>query len=131
VELSGTPLLRGLVNKVLLVCLYSLQAFVPQAFRRPWSYPELVALSFFAEDATIHEVLFTVLKWLEEGRDRQRGDDTSEPGFLLLGDGKEKLLCHFVDDHEYSSVTFGRGSYDARERQPGDPAADGGTRWTP
>jgi hypothetical protein len=125
VELPGTPLLRGLVNKVLLVCLLSLHALLPEAFRRPWSYPELVALSFFAEDATIHEVLYTVLKRLEEGRDRQRGDDTSEPGFLLLGDGKEKLLCHFVDEYKYSSVMFGCGSYDAGERPTWRP----GRRW--
>jgi hypothetical protein len=35
----------------------SLQPFVPEAFRWPWSYPDLVALPFFAEDVTIHEVL--------------------------------------------------------------------------
>jgi FMN phosphatase YigB (HAD superfamily) len=33
----------------------------PEAYRRPLSYLELVALSFFAEDATIHEVLYAVL----------------------------------------------------------------------
>jgi hypothetical protein len=38
-----------------------LQAFVPEAFRWPWSYPELVALSFFAEDVTIHELLYALL----------------------------------------------------------------------
>jgi hypothetical protein len=37
-----------------------LQAFVPEAFRWTWSYPELVALSFFAEDVTIHEALCAV-----------------------------------------------------------------------
>jgi hypothetical protein len=34
---------------------------VPDAFRWSWSYPELVALSFFAEDVTIHELLYALL----------------------------------------------------------------------
>jgi hypothetical protein len=31
-------------------------------------------------------MLYAVLQRLEQGRDRQRGDDNSQPGFLLLGD---------------------------------------------
>jgi hypothetical protein len=71
-------------------------------FRNLWSYPELIALSFFAENATIHEVLYTVLQGFGQRCDHQRGDDHTQPGLLLLGYGKEEFLCHLVDDHEYA-----------------------------
>jgi hypothetical protein len=57
------------VNMALQVCLLSLRAFVPEAFRCPWRGPELAALSFFAEDATIDEVLYAMLQGFGEGRD--------------------------------------------------------------
>jgi hypothetical protein len=74
----------------------------PETFRYPWSYPELFALSFLAEDATIHEVLYAMLQGFGQRCDHQRGDDHTQPGFLLLGYGKEEFLCHLVNDHEYA-----------------------------
>jgi hypothetical protein len=59
-ELRRIPLLRTRVNKGASDLPAPLQAFVPEAFRWTWSYPELVALSFFAEDVTIHEALCAV-----------------------------------------------------------------------
>jgi hypothetical protein len=41
---------------------------VPETFRYLWSYPELTALSFFAEDATIHEVLYAMLQGFGQRR---------------------------------------------------------------
>jgi hypothetical protein len=49
-----------------------LQAIVPETLRYLWSYPELIALSFFAEDATIHEVLYAMLQGFGQRSDHQR-----------------------------------------------------------
>ena len=59
-------------------------------------------VGFFAEDATIHEVLYAVLQGSGQRRDHQRGDDHTQPGLLLLGYGKEEFLRHLVDDHQYA-----------------------------
>ena len=56
-----------------------------------------MAATFYAEDATIDEALYAVFQGLEQGCDRQRGDDHTQPGPLLPGEGKEEFLCYLID----------------------------------
>jgi hypothetical protein len=53
----------------------------------------------------IHEVLYAALEGLEQGHDRQRGDDHTQPR-LLLGNDEEEVVNRHVDGLKHARYHY-------------------------